>query len=320
MSTDAQPAAPSAVAPPPSLDTMTSEQRAQWRVTGEKPATDVAAESSPAPAADAQPVSTETSTPAASEPAKGKGVKARSAELDAEIAGLRDQLKLRAALREELSRPVTPDVPKAASSTATPQWTDVIRQPDLSQPMLTDQQFFDLFPDAPYGQYGVYTTKYLLAEDRAQAQQQSQRQSIAHTWAANLEAVRAEHPDFDVHIQDDALKHLPNTPTNQAIADALQESGNARLYYHLVSHVAELQRVMSLPPARALVELGKLDAQLGSPTRQTPKTLTDAPAPPPSLGARPAAPANELEAAIAAGDFRRYKELANARDIAAARR
>lgn len=313
-------------APAPSLETMSSADRAHWRLTGEKPssssASDVVAESSPAPAGD-QPASTDASNPVASEPTKGKGVKARSAELDAEIAALNDRLKLRATLREELARldpPQKQDAPTAAPSTATaPSLAETLKNPDPRQPLMGDEQFFATYPEASYGQYQVYATKHLLAEERLQQQQQAVQQQRAQVWSQSVEAVRAEHPDYDTQLV--ALTQVPPTPASEALYEVLTESGNARLAYHLATNLAETQRIVRLSPAAALVELGKLDARLSAPA-QTPslKTTTSAPPPPPSILNRATAPADEVDAALASGDFRRYKELANARDIAAARR
>lgn len=312
-----------AVAPAPSLDAMSSAERAHWRLTGEKPAstTDAAAESSPAPAGD-QPASTDAPIQAASEPAKGKGVKARSAELDAEIAEMRDKLKLRASLREELARletPPPPDATPAASSPATVPLSEILKRPDPRQPLMGDEAFFAAYPEASYGQYQVYATKYLLAEERMAAAEQTQQQQREHAWTQSVDAVRAEHPDYDTQIA--ALAEIPPTPASEALYAVLTESGNARLAYHLATHIAETQRIARLSPAAALVELGKLDAQLSNPAR-TPslKTTTSAPPPPPSITNRATVPADEIEAALASGDFRRYKQLANARDIAAAGR
>src|ERR1043165_6847551 len=170
--------------PLPDLASLSKSQREQWRLTGKveaDPPKDVPAASSSAEPVTQAP-STEGSTPAASEPAKGKGVKARNSELDAEITELREKLKLRAALREELDSRKGPDVTPAASSPATQALIDTIQQPNLAQPMLSEQQFFAQFPDAPYTHYGIYTTKYLLAEDRAIQAHQSQAQQRQSYW------------------------------------------------------------------------------------------------------------------------------------------
>jgi hypothetical protein len=296
------------------ISSLTSEERAQWRLTGEKPTQDVPAESSPAPAGD-QPASTDASTSAASEPAKGKGVKARSAELDAEIAAMRERLKTRALLREELARldaPASATVAPPPSAVASP----VV---DLARPMLSETEYFAAFPEAAYGQYGVYTAKYVLAEDRQQQQIQTQQQQLQSTWQGSIEAVRAEHPDYDVAVQN--FESVPDTPANRAMAAAIQESGNARLYYHLATHLDEARKLARLSPTAALVAIGQLDAQLTQQTTPTPlpNTITSAPPPPPQIRQRASVPASDIDAALAAHDFRRYKELANARDIAAAR-
>lgn len=328
--TDAQPAAsspaPSAPAVLP-LDAMTSEQRQQWRVTGQRPSptsdsTDAAAASSSAPAGD-QPASTDASLSAASEPAKGKGVKARSAELDAEIAGMRDKLKLRASLREELDRLDRPkDATPAASSPATgPSLTETVQRPDIQQPMLTEEQFFATFPTAAYGQYGVYAARYVVAEDRAQTAQASQQRESQQKWTTSIDAVRAEFPDYDEAVQNFAS--LQDSPANRAMGAAISESSNARLHYYLATHLDVAKALCAMTPTKALVELGKLDAQISNPqaaSRPQPKTVTGAPAPPPSFTSRATVPADDIEAARASGDWRRFRELSNQRDVAAMRR
>lgn len=89
---------------------------------------------------------------------------------------------------------------------------------------------------------------------------------------------------------------------------------------------AELRRLeagpahlMSLPPSQRvgehmrwiIRELAKLETQVGSvaATPPAPQTATSAPPPITVLGSRPAAPADQLQAAVAAGDSRRYREL-----------
>lgn len=89
---------------------------------------------------------------------------------------------------------------------------------------------------------------------------------------------------------------------------------------------AELRRLeagpahlTTLPPSQRtgehmrwiIRELAKLETQVGSvaATPPAPKTATSMPAPAVVLGSRAAAPADQLQAAVAAGDSRRYREL-----------
>jgi hypothetical protein len=304
---------------------MTSAERAQWRLTGLKPgetAPDADADPSPAPAA-AQPASTDARPPTGSAPVKGKGVKARSAELDAEIVGLQDKLKLRAALREELAqRPVAvPDVTPAASSpAAAPDLGSTLRAPDASRPMLSEEQFFATFPAATYGQYGVYTAKYVLAEHQGQQAREAQQRQFSQEWSTNVDAVKAERPDYAEQI--DRFKDLPTTPANTAIFHAISESRNARLALYLADHLDLTRELVAMPPASALVKLGEVWTQISGPagSPRPPSSVTKAPPPPPEIGSRASMPADEIEAARASGDWRRYRDAANARDIAARRR
>lgn len=322
---DAQPDASSAspVAETPADQAVASRDQAAFkrasRVERTAVLSDAVAASSPATPVD-QAASTDASPAPASEPGKGKGPKARSAELDADIQEMREKLKLRATLREELDRiaPSRTDAPAASSPAQTVRPTDAIT-PDLSQPMLSEDDFFTRFPDAKYGQYGVYAAKYVIAEDRAVSAQQAQRQQIRQQWKDSAEAVKKEHDDFDV-VLETAFDRLPDTHANRVINAALEESGNARLAYHLATHLDVTQRLVGLTPTAALVELGKLEASLTPVSVPViPKQTTQTFEPPTTLGRRSADPVNDLDAAVASRDQSRFKEISLRERLAAVR-
>jgi hypothetical protein len=96
-----------------------------------------------------------------------------------------------------------------------------------------------------------------------------------------------------------------------------------QLMRHFSDHPEDLQRLSRLAPRELLREMGKLEATIEKPASAPappaapPKTVTDAPAPPPTLGSRPAVPNDDAEGAVARGDFKAYEEAANRREVGA---
>ena len=325
--------APEAVPAPVPLDSLTKDQRDKWRLTGERPSTsDVPADSSPAPASDS-PASTEASSVPASDagkPSKSRRSNAdtRKEELNAEIQAL---LKQRAELRQEVSRPAPAAVPAASAPAA---GTPDPLMPNVAQPMLSEATFFAQFPDRPYGDYTVYAARYAVEqarhEDRQRAQMQERQREIASRGQAFQERMTSADPDIWTKVLPDiaALKPVdalsPQEPVTIAniVAQEIFISPIApKLAIYLTDHPEDYRRLLTLSADGVIREMGRLEARLesGATPQPTLKTVTDAPPPPPSIYQRAAPPVDEVEAALAAGDFPRYKQAMNARDIAAAK-
>lgn len=335
------------IAPPPAsspdvLGTLTAGERSHWRLTGELPSTpaeardsepitapessDDAAESSPAQP-DGQAASTDATPSPASEPgtSKKRNADSRKAELAAEIQTL---LKQRDELRASLGsvpRPTAPiDVTPAPSASTQPVSVDqVIAQPDVTRPALSEAEFFEQFPGVEYGQYLRYVARH---ETRLFAYQQSQLQQV--------QAQERELASKAKDIPHEAMQKLPpqliaaspislmsqDAPANvwNYVAQELLESPDpAALVTHLADHPDDVQRIASTRnPQETIRTIAQITARLGSsmPTQPVVKTTTSAPAPVATLGSRASAPANEAQAAVAAGDFARYASAMNARE------
>jgi hypothetical protein len=298
----------------PNLSGMSSAQVAEWRKTGEAPK-DAAAESSPAEPVE-QVASTEVAATPASEPGspKKKNAESRKQELQAEIDGL---LKTRAQLRAEVQAPAPvsrPDVQPVASSPAA-------AFPDYDA--WSTQQ-----PSGADIRYERYSAEFTLAvaAEKAQAFEEQRRyqadvreaEEVKQAYLSQAEVFVQDHPDY-WSVVNPVTTQVQPTPTTEAMGNVIARSASpTQLLYHLGQHRDEFQRIVSLPPARAVYELGKIEARL-TPSSVPSVPRTSAPPPPQTLSTRAVAPVDDVDAALASGDFRRYKAAQNARDVASHR-
>lgn len=122
-------------------------------------------------------------------------------------------------------------------------------------------------------------------EAKAQAQAAKQRQaetqkSIEQTAYAQVEKGRAEFKDFDTVTNDVSLY-------TQAMATAVLASDiGYKISYYLGKNPQEAQKIAALPPARQVLELGKIEERL---SRSPEKKQTGAPPPITPVGTRSAA-------------------------------
>lgn len=313
MDTDAQPVASSPTPDPTPVDpiaaAVASGDQAAYREARRAERSGKATPvSTPAASTPAEPVaqvaSTDASPAPASEPAdpaKGKGVKARNAALDAEIQDLQEKLRLRAQLREQVASPPGSDASPAASSPA-PGPLSV----DLSKPPLSEADFFAAHPESAYGEHARYLARY----DRAQERQEDARAHSQSRISSALEDIEqraiAAYPDFDAKA---AVAMATGATFSPAILDVLLDHPQAHdLAYALVSDPAKLASLNRLSPARAGMALAAL---LPTPTAAAvpAPTITTAPPPPTTLGRKPADPTDPIESAVASGDMSQFKAI-----------
>ena len=341
------------------MDSLSSEERGTWELNGDLPdrvaigtqSPDVPAASSTAPtelresspASPAAPAaSTDASLAPASEPgppAERKGAKARNGELDAEIQGLQDRLKLRKALREELAsleRPAPHSAAQpAATAAATPtqqDWQRIMAQPDA--PKEADFDSFAEFTAAA----AYHVTQSVLRDERAAQQEQTvlQRevteiQTMAASAAERIAVHAQTHPEFADRI-DPRLLNLETASVRRLTGEKVgpqhllaEETLKSPAVVQLLEHFStpEGQRdwrdLLVKPPSDLLRAFGHLEARFdsASPSAPTPKTVSSAPAPPVTLGSRPADTSDPLEAAIKRKDTAAYVREANKRELAA---
>jgi hypothetical protein len=297
------------------LASLSETERAEWRKSGTLPDTiqSPLADSTPAEPDD-QAASTDALPEAASEPApvqKSKGAKARTAELDAEITELQSKLALRAQLREELARGTT-DATSAASS------------PAPAAPVLDPS---DPEPDPAKYDGGEYDPKYLREIGRWEARQQiksadavraqqAQQQAFQAAIVRVTDAGRKAHADYDAVMAAAEAANVRFTPA--MVQATFTEANGQELAYLLATDRDLFHRIAPLPLLQQEREIGRVLARLESPgtAAPSPKTVTDAPAPPTTLGSRPATPADAVESAIRRRDQAAYNREQNAREMA----
>lgn len=346
MSLDTLPDTPTAYSD--AVGSLSPSEKASWRLTGELPKTSDAPEAEPAPAdtsspsteaasspaePDVQDVSTETAPPPASEPGTPKKANAetRKAQLNAEIQALLAKKKaLETDLASSTRASQVPDVRPASSPVQpeTPTLAAVIRTPDLSKPILPETEFYETFQDASALDYIRYASRY---EALSVHQEMRQQQTVAERRAAFSQAITTattDHPDL-LTLLPQALQYAPPVelldgapagPLNYVMQEACSAESPSAVLRYLADHP---ETVVALQATRTPLEtvrmMGQITARVQSPSvppQSVVKTTTSAPAPPHTLGSKAAPPVDEIKAAVAAGNSRRYNELMNARESA----
>lgn len=281
----------------------------------------------PADTASAQPDGQAASTDAmtkeaASEPAKGAGHKGNAETRIQELLAERGRERDRAERAErrlaelESGRKPQQEVAKPASQPA------AAADPE---PKLED---FENEPD-PYLAFSKATAKWearrIVAEQQAdarkqadagrQAQERQQRESTFNTRIA--EAKKAD-PEYTSKLNQDVLAPLvpldrladPTQGTRiNVIAQAVYASPHAAdLLLHLSEHPEDVARLENLPdPGAMAYELGLIAADRRHKPAPVPKTITDAPPPPRTVGTKGTDAVDALEAAVHSGDQAAYK-------------
>lgn len=303
----------------PSLELLTRAERQEWRKTGEIP--------TPKPEGSAP--STESSETPKSEPApasqpdvtrsKPKNADTRKAELQREI---QDLLKQRDTLKREVQPGAAPAVPPPASAPAKPEAAKDDPEPtDRLNPATgkpwKDWNEFDQAKRAWDRREAVRTIERSLAAKDQERQTREQAVKLAEGWNQRVQAavkdLGVKQEDYDTQVNEKLGPHM--TPV---VAQFILESPHGpKVAWYLAENPSIAQQMKTLPPwqaARALFRIEQsVSADPSTPTPAPKTTRTSKPAP--DLGARNAAPADEEEAAVAQGDFRRFKSVANSRSL-----
>lgn len=347
--TGAAPADPGASPPPSSYSTYAREADAA-DVARARPAPrpDVPAASSPAIAEDQRASTDATPEIAASEPAKPVGDKSprnldtRSAEVDAKIAELKQKLAIKRQLEEELRARDAANT-KPASDPAQPTkgaWERYKHLPGA--PKVEDFETYEDFLDARADFIVERRLEARDQESRAEAESRGRMQSVQQTisgFHARLQQAREADPALDSKIHPELIQIVPGFalrpgerfgPEN-AIAQAVVESEAAMpllVHFSTPDGQKEWAELMQAPtPAAMLRKFGRIEARFvstGSPAvdaKAAPaKPVTSAPAPPTTLGRQPHVSPDRAAAAVKSGDFRAYRDAADAADLATLRR
>lgn len=300
-----------------------------------------AADSTPAEPAEqveAKPNASEVKPPASESGAKRKTSDPEKDERYHEL--LADRARYRAdneRLQQQIDalmagKPTKSDA--AAESSPAVDVESVITSPDVSNPELSEADFFAQFPDASYGQYARYIARYAVMSDRASAKVLTDKERRQQAYDNALKT----DPAFSKDALHEKLRDLPSMdelPPGQAptmlnlLMQEVRVSPDApKLLKHLSAHPEIVERIAGLTNVGDLFRaMGRLDAELElasasekKPAPPAPKPTSAAPPPPITLGTKPAVPADDVESAVAEGNFSRYEAAANRRDLAASRR
>lgn len=327
------------------LASLTPEEKAKWRQTGNlpEPKKEIPKESTteavPSPAATtdvtepAKAAETTAAPVAANQEHKpNKGAEARIKELLA--ANKKLEVELEAARRA----PVV--TPAKIEEVAKPHRYDV--DPKTGQAMYaTDAAFDEAFE--------TYLTAKVTADvekRHAKARQDEriaeQNRLIEQRWQNALKIANEKHEDFakvlDIGDEEQNGKMLKNIFRNKdlktiktnGVLDAwiLDSEIGAEMLYHFAKNPSEIARIQSLSAFAAARELTKIEEKLSAPPSASTKKeekpaessstaqVTRAPAPAASVSGKATAPVDEVEAAVKDEDFSRFKRVANREDFA----
>lgn len=275
-----------------------------------------------------QAASTDANEPPASEPgkAKGKGIKARTEQVNAEIAALQERLKLRRALREELGETQPADANSHAGPSPGPE----------SSNRATAKRDIDRFKAMPgwptseeYPDYDDLSAARadFIAEQRAMDVERSVRSSESTSRAAAAQRSLIERgteafEDFsDVLAAAEAADVV--LPPHVAAAVLSHPQGHV-ITYELLSQVAEdaslLRRLGN--PVEAGIVIGQILAghRNASPERSGPEPqFSKAPSPPTTLGRKTSDESDPILAAVNANDEAAFLAARRAQRAAARR-
>lgn len=242
----------------------------------------------------------------------------------------------------ELARYRTPQPPAAPRSEPRPQAAPVtlqetIARPDIRQAPMAEGDFYAKFPDSGVGDYADYRAAYRYAYNKLDDQRRSIQEQAATSDQARVtkartgleDAAKAD-PAFTAKIAP-LLSSLQTR--EQAIQDGLRPGPEhdfgsalvrspyaAQLLAHIADYPEVLEQVKALESrSEVLTFFGELQAQFkhtdskpAAVVPPSPKTVTDAPDPAPTLGTRSTTPADPRAAAIAGGDFLAFERAEHA--------
>lgn len=166
--------------------------------------------------------------------------------------------------------------------------------------------------------YGKWNRQQWEAE-KSQEKHERDSRSIQRDFRRKIAAYGETNENFD-----DAMDAVTERLDSEAryLSDAIVRSENpGELIDYLASHEAEMDRLASMPQARALMELGKISASLvpsakPAPEKEEPKDIP--PKPPKSVRASGTVPdlITQLRQAADANDFSAFRKAERARKAA----
>lgn len=318
------------------LNRLSPEQRQSWERTGEIPDLTPAAESSPAPSGTQTgetsphaPPASETGTPAP----KGAKLKARSTELDKDIADLNAKLAERARLRQQLGADTMPvQTPSPASSPGTGKPTLKAFTDQIGETYDSYEAAVEAFQDA---RDAFRESEQVRVTEQRAYQQEVQR--VATTFSQQIADAELSNPEFRASIAPE-LWHLkpfvaevpndkgqmPSRTAQHDLAEAVMTSSHGpQLLQHLSAHQDVYRSILASPnPLAVYRAIGRIEASFSTsvpaepppPVKQDAAAvppITKAPPPPVTLGKKPSEPEEAWRDAVARGDFSAYERTQN---------
>jgi hypothetical protein len=325
------------------LKSLSPAQTKKWRETGdlpeakaeptaeEKAATEKAAADKKA--ADDKAAADKAAADAAATGKTAEPDKSAAKPEEARIKELEEQNKKLLAEIETLRKTPPTIAPPKSDAPPKPGRNDV--DPKTGQPMYASDEAYQDARDKWVSESASRETRVQLAKEAADAKALEQNKLIEKRLQNSLEIASKKHADFadvlKIETKDgkttfnaDGVKRI----TLNGVLDAwiLDSEIGAELLYHFCKTPEEVDRIQGLSPFAAARELTKLEEKLSGGAAPAPAAKSEAspaatvkvpPAPASSVGGKGTAPVDEEAAAVDAGDFRRYK---NAADAAEARR
>jgi hypothetical protein len=322
---------------PPAVESFTSAQRDEFFLTGKTPEAPKPADAAPAKDSQEKPDSKAGDKPAAdgktapdSEPddledGPGENASPQARKRFNQLLTQRAEWKVKAQMLErqladsakakpgpEQPKPEPEAKAQPAPAEKAPRLDDV---DDKGNPKWKSIEEWQDARDAFVRKQAEADFERKLAERDAQ---QAQQKAVGE-FAQRADEVRKEIADYDEKLSATA-NEVMLTPAMQAAI--FYEPEGPRLAYYFATHVDEAKEIGKLPAVAAAYRIGRIVAGFGksqpadTKTAQTPPVKTHSTAPPPAtdLQARNTAPADEVAAAVAAGDVERYMKLQNARE------
>lgn len=145
-----------------------------------------------------------------------------------------------------------------------------VQQQEPEKAQVTDKpqahQFNDAFEYAEaLAEWSAENALKQRDEQEAQRKAQEAQERLTKAWAERIEKAKADLPDFDRWVQSS------NIVVSNEIRDAILESDvGPQILYHLATNEDEASALTDMPTAKALRQLGKLEARLEAKV-ETPK-------------------------------------------------
>lgn len=291
---------------------ITPEQKQHWRLTGELPAKSDAPPASKEPAA--SPAGEKKAAPASqpdTQRSKPKNAESRIRDLVAENKRLTEQLAAKPQPAQSVTQTSQPAAPKTEAKPTDDPEPQRAHKPDGSKWENWDE--YAAAVRAWDRREAVRAVQAETAKSEQVRKAQEQYNQVAQTWTEKRDAFLQEKGVTLEDYDRDTTAAL-NGKVNQATALYLlaSEQGPA-LTYHLAQNPKLVAELVTLGPAAVAVKLARLEVSLSKPSEPpSPVRTSRMPKPATDIGARNTAPADEEMAAVASGDFRAFRKLANA--------